>query len=116
MNASDCGSTGAFEMSWFHQLSDGNSGRPPKSSVSCTPADVVGLLDPPPDVGPPGTLDGPVPASPPPHADATIANQLATAMETKGSLLIRQESIARKNCTTPSCVNDVRSLYSHAQV
>src|SRR5688572_6383942 len=39
MNALDCGSTGAFAMSWFHQLSSGNSLRPLKSSVSCTPAD-----------------------------------------------------------------------------
>jgi hypothetical protein len=36
MNALDCGSTGACEISWFHQWLDGNSARPPKSSVSLT--------------------------------------------------------------------------------
>ena len=36
MKAADCASTGACEMSWFHQLLDGKSARPPKSSVSFT--------------------------------------------------------------------------------
>jgi hypothetical protein len=36
MYAPDCGSTGAPEMSWFHQLLDGKSARPPKSSKSLT--------------------------------------------------------------------------------
>ena len=36
MYAFDCGSTGALEMSWFHQLSGGNIERPGKSSVSRT--------------------------------------------------------------------------------
>ena len=36
MYALDCGSIGAAEMSWFHQLFDGNSARPPKSSFSRT--------------------------------------------------------------------------------
>jgi hypothetical protein len=34
MKALDCGSTGAFEISRFHQLSAGKSDLPPKSSVS----------------------------------------------------------------------------------
>src|SRR5258705_117415 len=38
MYASDCGSIGAEEMSWFHQLSAGKSERPLKSSPSCTAA------------------------------------------------------------------------------
>lgn len=36
MKAFDCGSTGACEISWFHQWLDGNNARPPKSSVSLT--------------------------------------------------------------------------------
>jgi hypothetical protein len=36
MYAPDCGSTGACEISWFHQWLDGNSARPPKSSLSLT--------------------------------------------------------------------------------
>jgi hypothetical protein len=36
MKAADFGSIGALVMSWFHPLSDGNSWRPPKSSVSTT--------------------------------------------------------------------------------
>jgi hypothetical protein len=37
MYASDCGSTGAPLMFWFHQLSAGRRRRPPKSSASRTP-------------------------------------------------------------------------------
>ncbi|RPI49465.1 MAG: hypothetical protein EHM55_23680 [Acidobacteria bacterium] len=36
MYALDCGSIGALEMSWFHQLLDGKRARPPKSSDSLT--------------------------------------------------------------------------------
>src|SRR5437868_13380077 len=40
MNDEDCASTGALETSSFHQLSDGNSSRPPRSSSGLT-SDVV---------------------------------------------------------------------------
>jgi len=40
MNAFDCGSTGALEISWFHQLSDGKSARPARLSLSWTSVDV----------------------------------------------------------------------------
>ena len=43
MNASDCASSGALLMSRFHQLSDGNSRRPEKSSLSVTAVDAGGV-------------------------------------------------------------------------
>ena len=44
MNVADARSTGAPEMSWFHQLSDGNNCRPWRSPSNCAVdgADAVG--------------------------------------------------------------------------
>src|SRR5687768_2824797 len=64
MYALDCGSTGAFEISRFHQWSSGNSRRPPKSSDNWTP------VEEPPGPGP-GDSDGLVGA--PPQAMDTSA-------------------------------------------
>src|SRR5687768_8969945 len=64
MYAVDCGSTGALEISRFHQLSSGNSRRPLKSSDNWMPVE-----DPP--VPGPGEPDGLVGA--PPHAIGTTS-------------------------------------------
>ncbi len=59
MYALDCASTGAAEMSRFHQLSPGKRRLPPKSSVSWTPEeDPAGSV-------PPDGLEGPVDEWPP---------------------------------------------------
>src|SRR5262245_49433782 len=39
MNAAEFASTGAWLMSWFHQLSAGNNWRPPRSSLTTTDED-----------------------------------------------------------------------------
>jgi hypothetical protein len=61
-------------MSWFHQLSAGNNGRPPKSSVRRTSLEVPpgGGGEPPGGVGPVGPLSLP-------HAIATAHDTAHTA-------------------------------------
>src|SRR5688572_882717 len=88
MYALDCGSTGAAEMSTFHQLSSGNSRRPPKSSMSCTPVD-----DEPPGPGSPDGSDDGL-AGPPPHAMHTRN----TAPQNDAEPECRDEK-ARRACT-----------------
>src|SRR5687768_411706 len=95
-------------MSWFHQLSDGNSARPPKSSLRRT---VPG--DPAPGVGagagagvgegagvgdpvPPGTDDGPAEGSPPHPAKNNAATTTVTALK-----VIRRQG--RKKRTARIC-------------
>src|SRR5919108_1884329 len=81
MKAFDWLSSGARLMSWFHQLSAGNSVRPLKSSFSATPVDgvdgVLGVL------GPVGVEGSDGESFTPPHA-AIPTLQSASAVMSSG--------------------------------
>ncbi len=114
MNAVDRGSTGARETSWFHQLLEGKSARPSKSSDSFTVllvggaggADGSGASD---DAGAIGVFGGSLPqpeASAHTNPSATVeriplpGNQSTASnhIRSPGRCLCEREHLDRRDC------------------